>query len=416
VVSSNIKCPPKNGKDGEKIVSHENRVIIGLPTNQHRHGDTMGRKQFTLEQHCKGSHFTWDERLQLQYYYAGSNGYRKERSPTVLGKIFQKNPKTISRELKRGMVEHVLTEIPFSRLEYNADHAQFDAEEKMQYKGPLPKSGKYHELVKKISLFILQEQYSPYAVLRELDKGNAWPQGLRICEKTLYNWIEAGDIPDVTIENLPRKGKMKRRKGHRSRRKHARVEFAARSIEKRPKGVLTRREAGHWEGDTVYSTKRGSKECLLTLVERKTRMELILKIPDRTAKSVKKAFDRLERQFGSRLFRTIFLSITLDNGVEFSDVLGLENSILTQSKRTTLYFAHPFCSYERGTNENHNGIIRRFLPKGTDFACIKDKKVKEVQDWMNTYPRRILNGLTPLQTFKEEFGLMDLNIKLLEAS
>jgi IS30 family transposase len=414
-VSSNIKCPSKKGEEAGKEKSHGTRVIIGLSTNQEEHGDTMGRRQYTLKKHCKGSHFSWGERLKLQYYYAGSNGYRKERSPTVLGKIFQKNAKTISRELKRGMVEHVLSEIPFSRIEYNADHAQIDAEEKMKYKGPQPKSGKHYALVQRISQLILKRRYSPYAVLKKLDEQRNWPEGLRICEKTLYNWIEAGDIPGVTIEKLPRKGKMKRRKGPRGKRKHANVEFAARSIENRPKEVLKRLEAGHWEGDTVYSSKNGPKECLLTLVERKSRMELIVKIPDRTAKSVKKGLDWIERQLGSRFFRKIFLSITFDNGVEFSDVLGLENSVLTKGKRTVLYFAHPYCSSERGTNENHNGIIRRFLPKGTDFADIKAKSIRKIQDWMNTYPRKILNGYTPLRAFKEEFGLEDLSIKLLEA-
>jgi len=208
---------------------------------------------------------------------------------------------------------------------------------------------------------------------------------------------------------------MKRTKGHGSKRRHANVEFAARSIDNRPEDVQGRLTAGHWEGDTVYSSKNGSKECLLTLVERKSRMELIVKIPNRTQKSVKKGVDRIERQFGSRLFRMVFSSVTFDNGVEFSDVLGLENSALTKGKRTALFFAHPYCSSERGTNENHNGIIRRFLPKGTDFSFIKTKTVREIQNWMNTYPRKILNGSTPLKTFKAEFGLENLSIKLLEA-
>ena len=165
----------------------------------------MGRRKLTLGKHCKGSHFSWGERLKLQYYYAGSNGYRKERSPTVLGMIFQKNAKTISRELHRGMVEHELGNIPFIRVEYNADHAQLDAEEKMKYKGPPPKSGKHYTLVQRISELILEHRYSPYAVLQQLDEENLWPEGLRICEKTLYNWITSGDIPDVTLENLPRR-------------------------------------------------------------------------------------------------------------------------------------------------------------------------------------------------------------------
>lgn len=153
----------------------------------------------------------------------------------------------------------------------------------------------------------------------------------------------------------------------------------------------------------------------MTLVERKTRLELIIKIPDRSAKSVKRALDRIERQLGSRRFRQIFLSITFDNGSEFSDVSGLENSLLTKGKRTVLYFAHPYCSCERGTNENHNGIIRRFLPKGTDFACIDEMRVRQIQHWMNSYPRKILNGLTPMEAFKDTFPSLDLNIKLLEA-
>lgn len=375
----------------------------------------MGRIQLTLDRHCRGSHFTWDERLRLQCYHAGSNGYRKERSPTVLGKIFQKSPRTIARELDRGMVEHALTEIPFTRREYNAEHAQIGAQERMGCKGPPPKSGKHRALVERIAQLILEEGYSPYAVLARLDKEHAWPPGLRICEKTLYNWIEAGDIPGVTIWDLPRKGAMKRKAGHKGKRRHSNVEFASRSIEKRPKEVLKRLQADHWEGDTVYSTKSGSGECLLTLVERKTRLELIIKIPDRSAKSVKRALDRIERQLGSRRFRQIFLSITFDNGSEFSDVSGLENSLLTKGKRTVLYFAHPYCSCERGTNENHNGIIRRFLPKGTDFACIDEMRVRQIQHWMNSYPRKILNGLTPMEAFKDTFPSLDLNIKLLEA-
>ena len=375
----------------------------------------MGRKQLTLHEHCKGSHFNWCERLMLQYYYTGWNGYRKERSPTVLGKIFQKSPKTISRELRRGMVEHLQDDPPFIRIEYNAEHAQLDAEEKMKYKGPAPKSGKHYKLVEMIAFLILERQYSPYAVVRQLGSEGLWPAGLTICEKTLYNWIEAGDIPGVTRENLSRKGKLKRPSGGRAKRKHSNVEFASRSIENRPKEVLSRLEAGHWEGDTVYSTIRGSRQCLLTLVERSTRMEIITKLPDRTSRSVKGAFDRLERQLGSRLFRRIFLSVTFDNGSEFSDVGGLEQSGQTKGRRTTLYFAHPYCSSERGTNENHNGIIRRFLPKGTDFALIKTKRVKEVQDWMNTYPRRILGGSTPLQAFWKAFNLTDRYIRLLEA-
>ena len=149
---------------------------------------------------------------------------------------------------------------------------------------------------------------------------------------------------------------------------------ASRSIEKRPKEINNRTEAGHWEMDTVYSGKDCSPSCLLTLTERKTRTEITRRIPDRTAASVKKEIDKLERQMGTLGFRELFISITADNGTEFSNAEDLERSILKNHPRTQLYFAHPYASHERGTNENHNGIIRRFITKGR--ILVWKKRVK----------------------------------------
>ena len=121
----------------------------------------MGRNKSTLNTSPRGSHFTWDERLKLQYLYCGTNGYKKERRPCILAKIFSKSPKTITRELKRGMVLHIMSYIPFERVEYNADHAQLDADKKSIGKGPAPKSGRHFELVNRMSELILKERYSP---------------------------------------------------------------------------------------------------------------------------------------------------------------------------------------------------------------------------------------------------------------
>lgn len=240
-----------------------------------------------------------------------------------------------------------------------------------------------------------------------------WPEGVRICEKTLYNWIDAGDIPEVTVQDLPRRGKQKRRwKGH-GKPKHSRAECASRSIDKRPSDINERLGFGHWEGDTVYSAKNGSRTCLLTLVERKTRVQIIRKIADRSAASVISEIDKIERLAGSASFSMIFRSMTFDNGMEFSDANGIERSVLTKG-RTMLFYAHPYCSFERGTNENANGIIRRFLPKGTDFALIQKSSVRKIQDWMNNYPRRILDGKTPLMAFFEEVPDIHRIRKLLE--
>ena len=106
--------------------------------------------------------------------------------------------------------------------------------------------------------------------------------------------------------------------------------------------------------------------------------------------------------------------ITPDNGVEFSNATGLENSVLCNSLRTQLFFAHPYSSFERGTNENHNGIIRRFIPKGSDIGSEKKRTIRKIQDWMNNYPRKILGGKSPLEALIDEFGSGFQIPKLLE--
>jgi len=123
-----------------------------------------------------------------------------------------------------------------------------------------------------------------------------------------------------------------------------------------------------------------------------------------------------ERQLGSQRFWSLFRSITFDNGVEFSLVQELEHSVFTNDTRMTPYSAHPHCSSEPGTNENHNGMIRRFLPKGTNFSHEGDTRIREIQNGLNTCPRKIHNGCNPLHSSKEAFGLKDRTIELLEAS
>jgi IS30 family transposase len=283
--------------------------------------------------------------------------------------------------------------------EYNADYAQNDADSRNSAKGPSIKLGRDWALVNGISKLIKEEQYSPYAVLQHFQR-DGWPSNTRICEKTLYNYIAAGDISNVTEKDLLYAGQ--RRKPKPKPKRHSRAMNAARSIDKRPSEVDGRSEFGHWEMDTVYSGKESSSTCLLTLTERKTRMEIIREISDRTAASVTSEIDKLERQMGAVTFRKLFSSITADNGGEFSDAVKMERSVLNKQSRTRLYFAHPYSSFERGTNENYNGIIRRFIPKGSDISSWSKHSIRIIQDWMNNYPRKILEGKSPLEALAEE--------------
>ncbi|MFG6330875.1 MAG: IS30 family transposase [Lachnospiraceae bacterium] len=173
------------------------------------------------------------------------------------------------------------------------------------------------------------------------------------------------------------------------------------SIENRPQEINERETFGHWEMDCVEGKKK-TKETLLVLSERLTRREIIIKMPDKTAASVVKALNRLERKYGRR-FPQIFKSITVDNGSEFADCAGIEKSIFGRGKRkrTTVYYCHPYSAYERGTNENINKMIRRFLPKGTDFRQVSVEYVARVETWINNYPREILGFETSGALFEK---------------
>ncbi len=352
------------------------------------------------ENRKKFTHFKYEERLVLEFYLKGSNRFPKITNTGELAAIFNKSRRSIQREINRGMIEHE-TSITKTKFEYNADFAQGKAEYEMTAKGAPLKLGNDNLLVEKIRELIINQKYSPYAVIQKFNN-SSWPTKTRISEKTLYNYIENDVLPGLTIMDLPNKG----RKYNKSKRKphFSRVGCAIRSISNRPEYINNRSEVGHWEIDTVKSCADSTVECALTLTERKTRAEIIRKMPNAEADSVVNEINKLEDSLGPELFRKLFKSITADGGSEFMDFSGIENS-KNGRKRTCLYFAHPYCASERGTNENHNRIFRRFYPKGTDFSKLNPKLFAEVQEWMNNYPRKILKGSTPELELQKHIGM-----------
>ena len=143
------------------------------------------------------------------------------------------------------------------------------------------------------------------------------------------------------------------------------------------------------------------RSCMLVLTERKTRDEIVVKLKDQTAASVVEALDRLERKWGD-MFYSVFRSITVDNGVEFADYEGMEKSALKDGKRTFVFYCHPYSSWERGTNENNNRLIRRHIPKGIDFDNRTDEEIAFIEEWINNYPRGIFEHKTSAELFNEE--------------
>ena len=137
------------------------------------------------------------------------------------------------------------------------------------------------------------------------------------------------------------------------------------------------------------------KTTLLVLTERKTRQEIIRKMPSKSQKAVINALDIIERKMGAKEFCEKFKTITMDNGCEFLCQKGIERSCTTQRKRTTAYFCHPYSAFERGSNENANKLIRRFIPKGADISQYTEKEIRRIEHYINNYPRKILGGAPP---------------------
>lgn len=158
--------------------------------------------------------------------------------------------------------------------------------------------------------------------------------------------------------------------------------------------------------DTVIGKKGESKHSLLVLTERKTREELMFLLMEHTTEQVVSCINRLEEQWGEK-FNRIFKTITVDNGTEFSDCDGLQKSILQDGEnRTKIYYCHPYSSYERGSNENQNKLVRRKVPKGTNFDDRTEDDIKEVENWINNYPRLLFGWETAQMQFDKELALI----------
>jgi IS30 family transposase len=301
--------------------------------------------------------------------------------------------RTIQRELRRGRVKHRDSEYR-DKWVYSAEYAQAAYEKNATAKGYDLKLGANYQLAEWIAEQI-KKGLSPDVVAARLKGEEQFPS---LCTKTIYTYIDMGLIPGVTNESLWEKRKRKRR-ARRQVRASKKIEQRRVSIRERPDAIDGREELGHWEIDLVVGPKNGSKTVLLTLVERKSRQQITRRLKERSQRSVLRAINGIERLYGAEMFRRTFKSITADNGSEFLAVRAMEKSVCSEKKRTQMYYADPYCSWQRGTNENTNRFIRRFISKGMDIAKITKKRLEEITQWINNYPRRILEYMTPAEVF-----------------
>lgn len=230
---------------------------------------------------------------------------------------------------------------------------------------------------------LLKKRWSPEQIAGRLALENR----LSISHETIYRHVWRDKRAGGCLYTHLRCAQKRRRKGYGHYDSRGRL-AGKRHISERPASVETRQELGHWEGDTVMG--KGSRDCILSLVERKTGFVVIGKLPSRTTAALNARAIALIRQ------RALFKTITADNGTEFHDYARIE-----ARTKATFYFATPYHSWERGTNENTNGLIRQYLPKGTSMAGLTQLGCNAIATDLNTRPRKRLGFKTPLECLHE---------------
>lgn len=297
---------------------------------------------------------------------------------------------TVSRELKRGTV----TQRRYDLSEYEAyfpeaGQAVYEANRSncgAKYK--LAQVAEFiHFAVEKMQI----DKWSPDAICGYAQAYKLF-EGARVCTKTLYHYIDLGAL---AVKNLDLPLKVRRKT--KTKRVRVNKKILGASIEERPSHIDDRKEFGHWEINTVLG-QRKKGAALLTLTERKTRKEHIIKIEQKSVNGVHQAIQQLKNIYDKH-FTTVFKTITSDNGSEFSELAEAIDSEFVK-----VYYTHPYTSSERGTNERHNGLIRRFIPKGKSIDDLDHTLIAYVENWCNTLPRKILGYHSPNSRYEEEMA------------
>lgn len=311
-------------------------------------------------------HLTAYERYCIAHMYMAKYAIR------LIARRINRSPSTVSREVKRNKGSH---------SPYWYDWAQYYAQERKAQ--PTSEKRKSHTVLYEIVMNNIKKGLSPEIISGRL-KREYRSEKMRVSHETIYRWIAAdAQQGGEHYLSLVRHHK-KRRKQRRSVRRRL---FEGRvSISERPKIVDDKIRFGDWESDSVEGAK--SKGGLATHVERKSRYLVAGKLNDKRSKTFMDRSVELFKHFNPRLVKTF----TVDNGSEFAQFKALEKA--TKSK---VYFADPYSPWQRGLNENTNGLLRRYFPKGCNFHEIGDNIIQSVVDKLNHRPRKCLNFRTPYE-------------------
>lgn len=312
------------------------------------------------------THLTQNERYQI--YALIKAGHPQSE----IAQLLDRHPSTISRELSRN-----------SGLRgYRPKQAQRLSETRSANSRNAPRiaPGVWEE-----AQLRLRQQHSPEQIAARLP----------VSHETLYQRIYADKRQGGELWRNLRCQKQRRKRYASGASRRGRIPDR-RPISQRPPAVETRSRVGHWEGDTLIGA--GRQQAIVSLVERKSGYCLLAHVPRKTSEAVKAAIVQSLSPIRARV-----KTLTFDNGLEFA-----QHGEVDQALQSISYFADPYASWQRGTNENTNGLVRQYLPKSRSFNTVTHKEIAMIMDRLNHRPRKRLNWKTPHQVFMQSFNRVAL--------
>lgn len=316
---------------------------------------------------------------------------REGHGPCEIGRRVRRPAGTISRELTRNRGGRPQGVYRAQAAQQHRDQRRHDANAR--------RDKTRHKPLQQAIRRGLKERWSPKLISEQIKRDHPRPgksardRAMRVSVPTIYAYLKRDAACGGKLhKRLPRRGKGRRPNGSKAQRRDALP--GRKCITERPPGAENRSRLGHWEGDTVEGAHKAS--FLVTLVDRKSRLSLLGKAQDKSAATINAVMTSLLKRLPKHQRRTA----TLDNGTEFNGFAQLEKQL-----GITIYFAHPYSPWERGSNEQLNGLLRMFLPKGTDFRHVSDAQLARIEEMLNNRPRKCLNYRTPAEVFKPPPGV-----------
>ena len=368
---------------------------------------SVSNKDYNIEYKQKQyKHLNIKERVMIETIMKEQLEVYGKVNITSIAKKLNRSKSTISREIRRNRFV-VVTEV-FNKdsifkkkkvitFEYESTEANEKALKKQKEKGTSRIKLLYNkQLIKEVNRLLKEEGKSPDIVAYKIRENKTF--NVKVSTNTIYDGIRKGYLEVSTKDRKRMKDKSRRCRVERNKIPESKKD---RSIELRPDYINNRKEFGHFEMDLVLGKQGKDKECLLTLTERKTRFEIVIKLNNKSSSEVIRAIKSIKEHLNV-YSSEIFKSITTDNGSEFSRYEEIEEIL-----GTMIYFCHPGASYEKGTNERHNGMLREYIPKGSDISKYSAEDLDRIVSKLNDLERKKLKYYTPYMKILEEYDSIE---------